>query len=85
MRFLLNSLRFLIKDKEFFKIYIKDVLSDEFNIPTLKMLQSYKEVLSYKFLPQCTIKPTHISGHLIITKEEDVDLEKIKNERRKKF
>ena len=61
------------------KCILEDIIGDEFNVPTLKILRSYKEVLNYKFPPRCVIKPTHMSGHLIIKNEEDdVDLKKIK-------
>ena len=76
---IVNPLRVFITDKEFAKIYIRRIVGDEFNVPTLKILRSYKEVLKYKFPSQCVIKPTHMSGHIIIKKEEDeIDLEKIK-------
>ena len=76
---MINPLRIFITDKEFGKMYIRYIIGDEFNVPTLKILRTYKEVLNYKFPSRCVIKPTHMSGHLIIKKEEDdVDLKKIK-------
>ena len=74
-----NPLRVFITDKEFAKIYIRSVIGDEFNVPTFKILETYEEVLSYKFPSECVIKPTHMSGSIIIKKEkDDVDLKKIK-------
>ena len=76
---IVNPLRVFITDKEFGKMYTRFIIGYEFNVPTLKILRTYKEVLNYKFPSRCVIKPTHMSGHLIIKKEEDdVDLKKIK-------
>ena len=73
-----NPLRVFLTDKEFVKIYIKSFIGDEFNVPTLKILRTYQEVLNYKFPSECVIKPTHMSGHIIIKKNSgQIDLKKI--------
>ena len=75
---LFNPLRVFLTDKEFVKIYIKSVIGDEFNVPTLKILRTYQEVLNYKFPSECVVKPTHMSGQIIIKKNSDqIDLKKI--------
>ena len=77
---MIDPLRVFITDKEFVKMYIKDLLGDEFNVPTLKILRTYQEVLNYKFPSECVVKPTHMSGQIIIKKNSDqIDLKRIQN------
>ena len=73
---ILNPLRTFVSDKEFVKIYVKSVVGDEFNVPTIKVLKSYEEVINYKFPSECIIKPTHLSGDIIIKKNTNkIDFE----------
>ena len=74
-----DPLRVYITDKELGKLYIKKILGDEFNIPTIKVLNNIEDVLKFNFPSVCVIKPTHLSGHVILKKKEDtVDVGKIK-------
>ena len=71
---ILNPLRTFVTDKEYVKLYIKSVIGDSFNIPTLAVLKNEQEILSYDFPPECVIKPTHTSGDVIIRKNgETID------------
>lgn len=44
------------------KLYIKAKVGDEYNVPTLGILKSAREVDDYPFPEHCFIKPTHSSG-----------------------
>lgn len=60
-----NVLRQFVADKEFVKIFVRSLIGEEYNVPTIKVLYSKKE--SATFLNQldgtdCIIKPTHLSG-----------------------
>lgn len=63
---IIDPLRVFVSDKEFVKLYVKAVAGDQFNVPTLKVLQSIEEARSYEFPADCCIKPTHMSGQVIL-------------------
>lgn len=76
---ILDPLRVFVSDKEFVKLYVKAVVGDEYNVPTLDIIRSVKDVDSYEFPANCCIKPTHASGRVIFRRNgEQVDREKIK-------
>ncbi|MBI1262220.1 MAG: hypothetical protein GC184_10895 [Rhizobiales bacterium] len=62
---LANPLRVFTTDKEFVKLYIKAKVGDEYNVPTLAVLKSSREVDDYPFPEHCFIKPTHSSGDFL--------------------
>jgi hypothetical protein len=73
-----NPLRAFVTDKEFAKLYIKGLVGDEFIVPTICVLKSPEEAVSYNYPSRCCIKPTHLSGPIIFRKEgEPVDLKEI--------
>lgn len=77
---IINPLRVFITDKEFGKFYIKSVVGDEYNVPTYKILNSKNEIDNYEFPDQCVIKPTHMSGKVILKKDNDkIDKNRIKS------
>ena len=60
-------------------MYVKSQIGDEYNVPTLKILRSFKEVQNFEFPNKCVIKPTHMSGEVIIRKDnETIDYNLIK-------
>jgi len=76
---IINPLRVFITDKEFGKFYIKSVVGDKYNVPTYKVLNSQDEVDNYTFPSECVIKPTHMSGKVILKKKNDtVDTNRVK-------
>ena len=76
---IINPLRVFITDKEFGKFYIKSVVGDDYNVPTYKVLKSPNEVDNYIFPDECVIKPTHMSGYVILKKKNDaVDTNRVK-------
>ena len=75
-----DPLRVFVTDKEFVKLYVKAVIGDEYNVPTLAVLRSVDEMRAYSFPPQCCIKPTHSSGEVILRKDgAPIDYNKIES------
>ena len=75
-----DPLRVFVTDKEFGKLYIKAILGDAYNVPTLAVLRSKQEVASYTFPDVCCIKATHGCGQVIMRLTgEDIDVEEIKS------
>jgi len=61
-----DPLRCFVSDKELVKQYVRDTVGDEYNVPTLAVLRTPAEVDAYEFPPNCCIKPTHASSHVIL-------------------
>lgn len=75
---IINPLRVFVTDKEFAKLFVKAVVGDQHNVPTLTVLHSMDEVMKYTFPSECCIKPTHACGHVIFRKNgEEIDFKKI--------
>ncbi len=77
---ILNPLRVFVSDKEHGKQYIKSILGNDVNVPTLRILRNKEDILSYHFPERCVIKPTHASGEVIIREAgERLDLAKLQS------
>jgi len=77
---LLNPLRVFVSDKEYVKFYIKSVIGDKYNVPTLKILETAEDIDAYAFPSDCCIKPTHSSGMVVFREGgEPLNLHGIKN------
>lgn len=63
---ILRPLRAFVTDKEFVKLYIRARVGEEYNVPTLAILRGLDEALAHEYPADCAIKPTHLSGHLIL-------------------
>jgi hypothetical protein len=75
---ILEPLRVFTTDKEFVKLYIKAVVGDALNVPTLAVLRSIDECREHSFPDRCVIKPTHLSGTVILRRAgEPIDFERI--------
>lgn len=75
---ILNPLRVFVSDKEFVKVYIKSIIGERYNVPTIAILNTIEEVKRFDFPSQCCIKPTHASGKAILRKKgESIDLSEI--------
>ncbi len=75
---IIDPLRVFVSDKEFVKLYVKAVAGDKFNVPTLKVLHDMNEVQGYQFPSNCCIKPTHMSGRVILRKQDGpIDFEEV--------
>jgi hypothetical protein len=75
---ILNPLRVFVSDKEFVKLYVKAIVGDQYNVPTIAVLKSIEEVKNFSFPSKCCIKPTQASGEVILRKNgEPVDVSEI--------
>lgn len=73
-----DALRVFVSDKEYLKLYVKATAGDQFNVPTIKILHSIEETEKYQFPTDCCIKPTHLSGEVILRKQSNlIDHEEI--------
>jgi len=61
-----DPLRVLVSDKEYVKLYVAAKVGDVYNVPTLAVLRSMQEVRTYAFPEVCCIKPTHLSGKVLL-------------------
>lgn len=77
---ILDPLRVFVSDKEFVKLYVRAVVGEDYNVPTIALLLSPDEAEAYDYPHQCCIKPTHASGQTIFrTAGEPVDRERIRS------
>lgn len=64
-----DPLRVFVTDKELVKMYVRDKVGEEYNVPTLAVLRSLREAKQFDFSRDCVIKPTHMSGPVMFRKE----------------
>ncbi len=77
---ILDPLRVFVTDKEFAKLYVKAVVGDKFNVPTIDVIRNADAVEHYDFPANCCIKPTHASGKVIRrTSNEPIDRTEIRS------
>lgn len=75
---ILDPVRVFTSDKEWVKIYVAGTVGTENNVPTLKILQSMEQCAHFDFPDRCAIKPTHLSGTVIIRRSgEAIDFGRI--------
>jgi TupA-like ATPgrasp len=73
-----NPLRVRTTDKALVKEYIKEQVGDRYNVPTLAVLSTIQEARAFSYPENCVIKPTHLSGKIIIRKNSTpIDFEEI--------
>ena len=65
---IIDPLRVFVSDKEFVKLYVKAVVGERFNVPTIKVIHTIEEATDFQYPPDCCIKPTHLSGRVILRK-----------------
>jgi hypothetical protein len=76
---ILDPLRVFVSDKEHVKHYVKAIVGEEHNVPTLAVLHTAADVDAFDFPERCCIKPTHASAEVILRKAgEPVDRDRIK-------
>lgn len=63
---LADPLRVAVTDKEHVKEFIDGRLGPGHAVPTLAVLRSMKEVEAFEFPARCCIKPTHLSGRVML-------------------
>ena len=76
----LDPLRGYVSDKEFVKNYVTAKIGAKYNVPTIKVLHNMSDVRAFKFPERCCIKPTHLSGVVILRENgEDIDFDTIED------
>lgn len=63
---IVRPLRVYASDKEQLKQHVRARLGEAFNVPTIAILRSPAEVSTFDFPARCVIKPTHMSGAVIL-------------------
>jgi len=58
--------RVMTTDKGLVKEYVKEHLGDEYNVPTMAILNTRAEARAFPYPDDCVIKPTHMSGETIM-------------------
>lgn len=77
---IIDPLRVFTSDKHLVKIFIQSVVGNKYNVPTIQILNSIREIDSFYFPESCCIKPTHASGLYIIRRDNAcLDLNEIKD------
>lgn len=75
---ILEPLRVFVSDKEYVKLYVRAMVGERYNVPTLAVLRTEKDVRTFPYPSQCCIKPTHASSRVILRQAgEALDLDKI--------
>lgn len=73
-----DPLRVFVSDKEYVKIFVKSEIGDQYNVPTVAVLHTADDARAYHYPPTCCIKPTHLSGEVILRSEgSPVDLDRV--------
>lgn len=72
-----DPLRRRVTDKHAVKAYIRQVLGPGYSLETLALLTTAAEIQAFRpeTLP-CIVKPTHLSGHVILIEDRDQPLER---------
>ena len=63
---ILDPLRVFVTDKEHVKSYVRQIAGDRYNVPTLAVLTTPRQVDEFEFPATCVIKPTHASHEVIL-------------------
>jgi teichuronopeptide biosynthesis TupA-like protein len=65
-------------DKALLKEYVREHLGDEYNVPMIAVLDTPAETRAFSYPADCVIKPTHMSGEIIMrTMGSPIDFDKI--------
>lgn len=73
-----NPLRAYVSDKEFVKDYVAEKIGMKHKVPTIKVLHHMQEVRGFSFPQRCCVKPTHLSGRVILRENgEKIDFDVI--------
>ena len=77
---ILDPLRVFVSDKAFLKDYVRAKVGESHNVPTISVLESLEDALHFDYPADCVIKPTHMSGEVILRHGgEDIDFGKIRS------
>ncbi len=74
-----SPLRRLISDKHCMKRFVAERAGVQYVVPTLAVLRTPEEIREFEFPDECVIKPTHMSGQIIVRRSgsEPVDRQRL--------
>ncbi len=76
---LVSPLRVKTTDKALVKEYVLEKVGAQYNVPTIAVLHSVEECEKFDFPSRCVIKPTHMSGPVMLrTNGQDIDRSKFR-------
>jgi len=76
---IIDPTRVLVSDKEFVKMFVKSIVGEQYNVPTITILHTIEEVTAFQFPADCCIKPTHLCGEYILRRgDSPIDFEMIR-------
>src|SRR5262245_35465416 len=70
----LDPLRQFVSDKEFLKDFVRARLSDAYNVKTIAVFDSIDQLRNFDWPSDCVVKPTHLSGELVIRRNGKPDI-----------
>lgn len=68
-----DPMRVFLTDKEYFKIFVKSIVGEQYTVPTYAILRSKEEIDQYSFPEEFCAKPTHLSGKVSIVRDGKAD------------
>lgn len=69
-----TPLRVNTTDKVLVKDYVREKVGPNFTVPTIAILDTLEAALNYDFPARCVIKPTHVSGLVLLRRRgEPID------------
>ncbi|WP_341366113.1 ATP-grasp fold amidoligase family protein [Yoonia sp. BS5-3] len=75
---ILDPLRVFVSDKEHVKDYVRAIVGDHYNVPTIAVIRDAAALHDFAFPDECCIKPTQSSGQVILRKNAaPIDIDRI--------
>jgi hypothetical protein len=73
---IIDPLRIYCSDKENVKKYIKKKIGNIYNVPTIAILRTKKEIDNFFFKKKSCVKPTHSSGQVLFVRRNSQNIKK---------
>lgn len=64
-----DPLRVFVSDKEYVKLYVRAVVGEDYNVPTLGIIRSPEAIADYDFPRDCCVTATHASEAVMFRRE----------------
>jgi hypothetical protein len=65
-----EPLRQFVTDKEHVKLYVRATVGEAYNVATYAVHSRFEDAARYAYPVPCVVKPTHLSGEVIIRRDE---------------
>ena len=76
---ILDPVRVFVSDKALVKEYVAARIGAQHNVETVAVLDSFEAARDFAYPPNCVIKPTHMSGEVILRRNSSpVDFEQVR-------